>query len=99
MTQRAAKTPNPDAMVEGDEVRQAFARRLTAIRTSAGLSEEQLENRAFLLRGHVGVLERGGLAPGLTTLLRLADGLGVEPSELVDDLPTPFRSLGAEWAK
>jgi hypothetical protein len=45
------------------------------------------------------VLERGGLAPGLTTLLRLADGLGVEPSELVDDLPTPFRSLGAEWAK
>jgi len=31
-------------------------------------------------------LERGGREPRLTTLLHLADGLGVEPGELVNGL-------------
>lgn len=31
-------------------------------------------------------LERGGREPKLTTILRLADGLGVEPGELVNRL-------------
>lgn len=51
----------------------------------------------FLVCNHVGVLERG--QQGLITLLRVADEPGVEPGELVDDLPTSFRRLGAEWAK
>jgi len=34
----------------------------------------------------IGRLERGGREPKLTTILRLADGLGVEPGELLNGL-------------
>lgn len=34
----------------------------------------------------MGRLERGGREPKLTTILRLAHGLGVEPGELVNRL-------------
>lgn len=34
----------------------------------------------------IGRLERGGREPKLTTILRLADGLGVEPRELLNRL-------------
>jgi transcriptional regulator with XRE-family HTH domain len=34
----------------------------------------------------IGRMERGAREPRLTTILRLADGLNVEPGELVNDL-------------
>jgi transcriptional regulator with XRE-family HTH domain len=34
----------------------------------------------------IGRIERGGREPRLTTILKLADGLGVEPGELVNRL-------------
>lgn len=34
----------------------------------------------------IGRIERGGREPRLTTILRLAHGLGVEPGELVNSL-------------
>lgn len=34
----------------------------------------------------IGRIERGGREPRLTTILKLADGLGIEPGELVNKL-------------
>jgi transcriptional regulator with XRE-family HTH domain len=40
-------------------------------------------------------MERGAREPRLTTILRLADGLGVQPGELLDDLgAAPKLSVG-----
>jgi transcriptional regulator with XRE-family HTH domain len=37
-------------------------------------------------------MERGAREPRLTTILRLAGGLGVEPGELLDDLTATAKS-------
>jgi transcriptional regulator with XRE-family HTH domain len=64
----------------------AFGERLRAIREAQGLSLEQLGARTGVHWTAIGRLERGKREPRLTTVLRLAEGLGVDPGELVDGL-------------
>lgn len=60
-----------------------LAQRLRQLRERAGLSARQLARASDMPRETVHRLERGKGMPSVTTMCRLADGLGVEPSELL----------------
>jgi transcriptional regulator with XRE-family HTH domain len=61
-----------------------FAANLRRCRRAAGLSQEALGFRARLHRTEISLLERGERDPRLTTIVRLADALGVEPGRLLE---------------
>jgi transcriptional regulator with XRE-family HTH domain len=60
----------------------AFGRRLRELRAEHGLSQDQLAERTGMHPTAIGRLERGVREPRLTTILRVARGLGVQPSGL-----------------
>lgn len=70
-----ARADAPDLHALGAAVRELRARR--------GLSQEWLGFKADLHRNYIGAIERGQINPTLRTLMRLADGLGFQVSELV----------------
>jgi transcriptional regulator with XRE-family HTH domain len=57
--------------------------RLRELRRAAGLSQEQLAQRASLTQTHVSRLERDISAPHYSTIFRLARALDVEPEDLI----------------
>jgi ribosome-binding protein aMBF1 (putative translation factor) len=71
----------------------AFGRRLRALRTATGVSQEKLAESSHLHPTAVGSLERCLSDPRYTTVLRLAHGLGVKPRALMED---PERDTGKE---
>jgi transcriptional regulator with XRE-family HTH domain len=64
----------------------AFGERMRELRAREGISQDGLAHASGIHSTSIGRIERGGREPRLTTILRLARGLGVEPGELVDDL-------------
>jgi transcriptional regulator with XRE-family HTH domain len=68
-----AKTDRPTAF--GEAVRQ--------VRAERGLSQEQAALDGSIDRSYLGVVERGERSPSLTTIWKIADVLGVPPSELL----------------
>lgn len=71
---RRSKPRSPDHAALGEAVRR--------LRTQAGLSQEQLAERASTDLTQVGGVERGVRNPSYTTLLRLAAALGTSVGEL-----------------
>ncbi len=63
----------------------AFARRLRQARTDARLTQARLGQLAHLHHTEVGKLERALTDPRLSTVVRLARGLDVPTSALVED--------------
>lgn len=74
-------TGAPSGSVVGHRV--LLARNLKAVRTAAGLFQEELGARVGLHRTEVTLFERGKRDPRLGTIVKLAGGLGVEPDELL----------------
>lgn len=64
----------------------AFGRRLREVRSAKDMTQEALAEAAGLHPTFVSNVERGYRVPTVPTLMRLAAGLGVQPSELVDGL-------------
>jgi transcriptional regulator with XRE-family HTH domain len=64
----------------------AFGQRLRDLRAREGVSQDGLARETDVHPTAIGRFERGDREPRLTTILRLARGLGVAPGELVDDL-------------
>jgi transcriptional regulator with XRE-family HTH domain len=60
-----------------------LGRRVRTLRTAKGLSQEKLAEKAKVHRTYVGSLERGERNVALINIVRLADALEVDPSELV----------------
>jgi transcriptional regulator with XRE-family HTH domain len=58
----------------GDAVRKA--------RTAAGLTQEELADRAGLDRSYIGGVERGDRNPTLSVIEKIAQGLGLTLAEL-----------------
>lgn len=69
-----------------DRASHAFGDRMRELREREGVSQDRLAHDSGIHSTSVGRIERGGREPRLTTILRLAHGLGVEPGELVDRL-------------
>lgn len=61
----------------------AFARNLRRARRSHDLSQEALAAKAGLGAKHISEIERANKDPRLTTVLRLADALGMTAGELM----------------
>ena len=59
-----------------------FGRRVRDLRQQQGLSQEELAYRAGIDRSYLGGVERGERNVALQNILRIASGLGVDPSVL-----------------
>ena len=68
------------------EIAKAFGVRVKSVRTDRGMTQEALAEAAGLHPTFISNVERGYRVPSVPTLLRLAKGLGVKPSLLVDTL-------------
>lgn len=62
---------------------EAFGCALRKLRGERALSQEQLADKSGLHRTYISLLERGEKSPTLTTIVRLAAALGIEPHHLV----------------
>jgi transcriptional regulator with XRE-family HTH domain len=62
---------------------QAFGENLLEARLTAGLSQEELAERAGIDRPAISVYERGRREPNLSTIVKLARGLGISAEVLV----------------
>ena len=65
---------------------EGFARNLRRARERADLSQEALGERCGLHRTEISFLERGLRDPRLSTIIRLAEGLGIPPGQLIKGL-------------
>jgi transcriptional regulator with XRE-family HTH domain len=79
-----------------------FGANVRRVRTgkSPRCSQERLSHTTRLHRTEIGRIEQGTVEPRLTTLVILADGLGVTIDDLLAGLPVPTerRPSGEPWA-
>lgn len=71
-------------MIIKDKTLVAFGKHLMELRKEKDLTQEELASRCDLNRNYVGSIERAEKNPSLTTLVKLADGLGVSRAELLE---------------
>jgi transcriptional regulator with XRE-family HTH domain len=65
------------------EIREVFARNLRRSRQAAGLSQEELADRAEIDRTYVSALERCKFAATIEVVDQLAKALGLEAADLL----------------
>ncbi|SDE05336.1 helix-turn-helix domain-containing protein [Glycomyces harbinensis] len=71
-------------MAESEGALRTVAHNVKAARTRAGLSLDELGRRAGVSKGALVALEKAQGNPNLTTLVRLADALGISVSALME---------------
>jgi transcriptional regulator with XRE-family HTH domain len=59
---------------------------IRALRAKQGMSQEELANLSGIDRGHMGRLERGERNLSILNLFRVAEGLGIKPSEILSQV-------------
>src|SRR3954468_22582684 len=79
-----AKKPKRVSIEHAAIVRR-FGERLRELRTQTGFTQEQLAEKAQVTASYVGRLERGGAAPGIDLVERLAGALGVKAADLLPE--------------
>ena len=75
-----------DRKVVSEGVALRFGQNLRRCRQLAGLSQEELGERASLHRTEVGKLEKGERLPRIDTLVRLAGAMAIPAGELVEGI-------------
>jgi transcriptional regulator with XRE-family HTH domain len=78
-----AGRPQGDSGADKDAELAVFGKRLCELREAAGLTQEGLAHAAGLHWTYVGQIERGERNLTYKNVLKLARGLGVDPSELM----------------
>ena len=63
--------------------RKAFGVAVSKLRVQKGLTQESLSGLAGIARSHLAALEKGEKIAKMDTVWRIAEALGVRPSELV----------------
>ena len=66
------------------KVANALGKKLVNIREKLGISQEEFAFKCGLAAAHMGQLERGEKSPTLDTLQKIADGLCITVSDLLD---------------
>jgi transcriptional regulator with XRE-family HTH domain len=67
------------------DIQRSFGRRLRTARSTYGITQEELADRAGLDRTYVSLVERGLRNLTLWNIHRLARGLELNPSELLQE--------------
>ena len=67
-------------------IMERFAENLRVARARRNVSQEVVARAAGIHRTHISLLEGGQRSPRLSTLIRLAAGLGVDPSVLLEGI-------------
>jgi transcriptional regulator with XRE-family HTH domain len=75
--------PRKDRKDRSEEVAIRFGENLRRCRRLAGLSQEELGERASLHRTEIGLLEKGQRVARIDTMIRLAGAMAIPPEELV----------------
>lgn len=65
------------------DIAERFGNNLARLRKDAGLTQEELSNRASVHRTQVGLLEAGKRLPRIDTLIKLAGALEVDSAQLL----------------
>lgn len=65
--------------------RKAFGVVISKLRVRKGLTQESLSGLAGIARSHLAALENGEKTAKLDTVWRIADALGIAPSELIHE--------------
>ena len=60
-----------------EETRQRIGQRVKALRTMAGLTQQELADRAGLQRTHIGRIEDGAFGSQVETIQQVAEALGM----------------------
>lgn len=60
-----------------EETRQRIGQRVRALRTQAGLTQQELADRAGLQRTHIGRIEDGAFGSQVETIQQVAEALGM----------------------
>lgn len=68
------------------DISSAFGKVLRQKRKEAGLTQEQLGLDANVQRNFVSLIERGVNQPTITVVFKLAEALGCQPSQLLNDV-------------
>ncbi len=71
------------AMASRSQAHAALGRAVRDLRADRGISQEDLAHRSGMHRTYVGGIERGERNVSYANLLRLAEALGVPPSQLL----------------
>ena len=66
--------------------KEIFARNLKRLRTAAGISQEELADRAGLHRTYISSIERAQRNISLENIFLLAKALGAQPGELLNPI-------------
>jgi transcriptional regulator with XRE-family HTH domain len=67
------------------KLRRLVAKNLRRLRQNAGLSQEELADRAALNRNYIGMIEREENAPTVDALEQISEALGIDPVVLFQD--------------
>ena len=70
-------------MMHKDKILSNFAKQLTSVREEQGISIRELASRSNLEYSQVQRIEKGKVNFAFTTLIALAEGLAIPPSELI----------------
>lgn len=70
-------------MAERSQAHVAFGSAIRRLRAVRAISQEELGNRSGLHRTYVGGIERGERNPSFANIVKIADALEVEASELI----------------
>lgn len=69
------------------DIQSQFGRNIERLRIDGGFSRAALASRSGMSSRYVARLEKGGGRPTLKTIEAVAEALGVEPRQLLKDIP------------
>lgn len=85
----------PHSKKRSEEVALHFGKNLARARRIAGLSQEELAQRASLHRTEIGMLEHGQRVARIDTVVKLAGAMAIEPGVLLEGIHWAPRSRAA----
>ena len=74
--------PKPSPKHALDPALVALGASIRSLRMARGMSQEELAHRSEVDRSFMSSIERGTQNPGVMTLVQIARGIGVAPSEV-----------------
>jgi transcriptional regulator with XRE-family HTH domain len=79
--------PTRRKRIQHDEIVERFGLKLKELRLSRGMSQGELASQAQVTTNYISRLEKGGAAPGIDLVARLAVALGVQIADLLPTTP------------